>query len=154
VSCVSTARIPSADLTGRARGLTVEHGDRQDPMELAARLVADLAVAARAVVAGAESSLFAAVTAGEELRRLAADLAAALPLSRAQQRRALAIAQHDPLATYLEALAASTPAVSWCRRIAHPGEECWFDPAGPPGELCARVLTTAHHRTSALGPDG
>jgi hypothetical protein len=150
---VSTARIPQADLTGRARGLTVQHGERQDPMELAARLVADLAVAARAVIAGAGSSVFAAVAAGDELRRLATDLAAALPLSRAQQRRALAIAQQDPLGTYLDALAASTPAVSWCRRIAHPGEECWFDPAGARGDLCARVLTTAHHRSSALGPD-
>lgn len=151
---MSAAPVPRSDVLGRARGLTVQHGDRQDPMELAARLVDDLAVAARAIAARAEASVFAAVAAGEDLRRLAADLAAALPLSRAQQRRAATIAQPDLLPTYLDALGAATPAVSWCRRIAHPGEECWFDPAGSPGDLCGRILTTAHQRASALGPDG
>jgi len=128
----------------RGPGLTVVHGDAQDPLEFAARLVGDLAVAARAVAARAETSTFTAVAAGEDLRRLADDLATALPLSTAQLRRADGIAQPELLATYLGALRAATPAVWWCRRIAHPGEECWFDPAGPPGELCGRVLTTVH----------
>jgi hypothetical protein len=141
------------DWVGRMHALTVVgEDDCGDPVARSRLLVADLAVAATAAVRRAAPAAFGAVPGGDGPRELAAELAAALPLSRLQQRHAARILQRDLVPAYLDALMAAAPAVAWCRRLAHSAHGCWFDPAGPDAGLCGRVLAQAHlAATSARG---
>lgn len=141
--------LPEADWERRIGGLIVEPEPEPnsrapivvglDHLIVSQALVRKLAVAARALVADesyGEVYQLAGVLGSHEACRLASDLAELAPPT--------VTATPDPVATYIRALREAVYAVYYCRRIAHAGGQCWFSPADPDAQWCARVLALAH----------